>query len=78
MEHRNWRWVSLDDVDTHVTIWEAADKPRATDGQYYLPDSICLSVMHWSIFRKLYGIDIKPGQCLRVAFTAKVIEDGTP
>lgn len=79
MEPRKWRWVSRDDRSNMLDVWDSEEKPEWEDGYFCSEDDdhgftpICCKG-----FRALFGIDIKPGTCVRVEFTAKVLEDGTP
>ncbi len=67
-----WRWVSRDDGEDTVCIWDGKDKPEAFDGIFDALDSF-VGVRNAG-FLSLFGIDIQPGQCVKVEFTAKVLE----
>lgn len=71
---RKWRWVSLCEANSGVAIlWSGIRKPtKGEDGYFYSVgnDSISICVKH---LREAAGLNIKPGECLRVEFTAKVI-----
>lgn len=70
---RNWRWVSRDADSDLVEIWGGEAMPDCDDWLYVGDGHYCM--MSHSFFLALTGIDIQPGQCVKVEFTARVIEE---
>lgn len=82
MEHRNWRWVSRDTGDKRVDVWIGNEEPkvyRESDTVIFDCQTATIGEAFVSIpakqFLALTGIDIQPGQCVKVEFTAKVLEE---
>lgn len=71
MAKRKWRWVSRDDDARMVDIWGKHMKPKKFGSNYI--DSNFIMVCHKE-FERLFGITIKPGEAVKVEFTAKVVE----
>lgn len=77
---RKWRWVSRDksEREEFVDVWANKEKPSAyvEFGETIFGGARYASICHAELLA-LTGIDIKPGQCVRVEFTAKVLEDAS-
>ena len=73
---RTWTWVTRDSDDNEVCLWfKARPKPkRDSTGCWWTRnnewDSYC-----YKEFRRVTGLRIRPGQLLKVEFSAKVLEE---
>lgn len=76
MEHRKWRWVSRDDGEDTVDVWFGDQKPQPyeEDGVVIFEAQDNFLGFSFPAFVAITGIDIKPGQCIKIEFTAKVLE----
>lgn len=74
---RTWRWVSAHEpfltgvTNSYIRIWISKDRPPL-DGKTGQHQRIVVSCKE---FKKLFGITIKPGECLKVEFSARIIEE---
>lgn len=75
-KRRTWRWVSRGVGNDEVCIWTQRKKPKL--GLYAVGlwdpdvDGSFGKVCHKE-FKKLTGITIPEGECLKVEFTARVV-----
>lgn len=72
-KHRTWRWVSRITKSSFISVWESIVKPDMDmEGAWCVTNRTRLCVRG---FRKLTGISIKPGTCVKIDFGGiKVIE----
>lgn len=74
---RNWRWVTRNPKNTSaqfVAIWLSQERPKMqAEIEIWLGRGEKVLVCA-AEFKRLTGINIKPGECLKVEFTARVIE----
>jgi hypothetical protein len=73
---RTWRWVTRDGQDdlfnTFMDIHSHHVKPK-WDGRNFHSEEGAAWVCYKE-FKKLTGIDIQPGECVKVEFSAKVVK----
>ncbi|TXH17366.1 MAG: hypothetical protein E6R03_04125 [Hyphomicrobiaceae bacterium] len=73
---RTWRWVTRDASDTYyskaLAIHTHHAKPTCDQGVFFIEDGAMLACLEeWA---KLTSIDIQPGECVKVEFSAKVVK----
>ena len=76
MKQRTWRWVSRNlqgNLDRLVDVWQKAERPMLA-GKTWAGDSRSETVpVCASEFKRLFGFVPKPGQCLKVEFSARAV-----
>jgi len=74
MSKRKWRWVSRDKTGTNYdsNVHNGARKPKPIDGLFF--DGLLFTVSSKE-FRRLFGFCPKPGDAMKVEFTAKVVKE---
>lgn len=71
-KRRTWRWVSRDANDPCLYVWSGKKKPQNNCGVWQSEDGTYVHVCGGE-FKKLTGITIPEGECLKVEFTARVV-----
>lgn len=73
MAKRRWRWVTRDDdiCRSHVVEVKKSAKRPEFNGCY---SGVSEADFDADAFAKITGITIKPGNCIKVEFSAKVVE----
>lgn len=80
MSKRDWRWISRNSRGYGVVyVYSSSKKPKACGSYgdiYYMGcDFICVCAKK---FERLFGVSIKPGECVKVRFKkAEIIKDDT-
>lgn len=74
---RTWRWVTRDnEYSLAVLVHESAIKPvLSPSGKGWKSQSGCNLITIW-LMAEVIGIDIQPGECLKVEFGAAKIIGG--
>ena len=69
---RRWRWVTRDSGTGFIKVWASHLKPDKNDlGDYRGGGFVTVCCDE---FKLATGIKIKPSECLKVEFSAKVVE----
>jgi hypothetical protein len=77
MKRRTWRWVSLSDRHTCVFVWDGKKpSPRQAGSlpHWHSPMINAVVVVCAKEFQRMFGFCPKPGECIKVEFSAKVIQ----
>lgn len=72
---RKWRWVTRGKGADYVDVWFGATKPLQDFRGRYFDNTLKVVTVCARDFMAATGIKIKPGQCLKVDFSAKIIEE---
>ncbi len=74
-KRRTWRWVTRSHGTDFVDVWLHVDRPRMGEfvwrqKSFFAPCRVVCS----KEFKAVFGITIPPGACVRVEFTARIVE----
>lgn len=73
---RTWRWVTRDPEGAYyskfIAIHSHHKKPNLIASEFISEDGAILACL--KEFKKITGIDIKHGECVKVEFSAKVVK----
>jgi len=77
---RKWRWVTRDLPGGHcpgtVAIWASPERPKLSGSSYFQATGRAAGSACPYEFGILTGIDVQPGQCIKVEFITKILEEG--
>ena len=71
---RRWRWVTRDAMSLFVKVWEKEVEPFFIQGHWFQP-GMDHGTLNAITFEETFGIEIPYGGCLKVCFSAEVVED---
>lgn len=74
---QKWCWATRDkERDSFVRLWYSKIRPSMASERYWVSYTVSNSVLIClEVFRRLTGLNVKPGECLQVQFAATVIKE---
>jgi hypothetical protein len=81
MSERKWRWVSRDGVNAvcPIWVWTSEERPVWDDelGVYVYGDDMDGEIVHIceKEFAAIFGFVLEPRACVKVEFTARIVEE---